>query len=215
MKRVSLIFARGLALWLVNLPLLAGPAAIAQQQNATICCRASGGTRSSCLNTWIHLVPPGNRFQPGPSRDIALLQGPSAGDTAMTVQLLDRRGQLVGEQTLPAERGGIWLLTLPQAGPAALQHPLVWESFPRCRPNTPPSRTLLDMTAVTATSDAPRALAALSRSCGGTVQTGALLQALELEEFSTRLPVSLPVRCLRLTAGSLGMVPSPDRPSRP
>jgi hypothetical protein len=201
---------RGLTLLLFNLSLLAGPVAMAQQQNSTICCRSSGGTRSSCLNTWIHLVPPSNRFQPGPSRQIALLQGPSANATAMTVQLFDPKGDLVAEQTLPPQQGGIWLLTLPPAGPAALRQTLAWESFPQCRPNTPPSRTLLELNAAPAATAAQRALTALRQSCGGSVQTGPLLQALELEEFSSRLPASQPVHCRTVTAGSPGMTPSRD-----
>ena len=54
-----------------------GPAALAKEAKLTICCRSSGGTRGTCLNLWVQLVPPSNRFNPGSSRLIALLQGPS------------------------------------------------------------------------------------------------------------------------------------------
>ena len=190
----------------LSLLVWAGPGAWAKEGNKTICCRSSGGTRGTCLNVWAHLVPPSNRVQLGVSRTIALLQGTSPMPAAMTLQLSTPAGELVGEQTLPAQGVGVRLLTLPESTTPALKQPLVWESFPTCRPNKPPTRTSL-VAAGTAGEQGPSqgALADLRRSCGGDVATAPLLRAFGLEEWSAKLPATLPVRCETLTRESLGI----------
>ena len=52
-------------------------------------------------------MPPSNRFNPGSSHLIALLQGPSAQPTAMAVAFSTLTGDPVGEQTLPAQGVGV------------------------------------------------------------------------------------------------------------
>ena len=194
-------------LFLFSVPLVFATGAAANQRPPTICCRSSGGTRGTCLNLWVHLVPPENRYNPGPSRLIALLQGPSAEPTSMNVQLSSLSGELLLEQTLPAERVAVWLLALPKPVRQAFGQPLLWESYPSCRPNKPPARTLLEFR--TDGKGAASPLAGLRESCGESVSSAPLLQAFGLDEWSDKLPASLPLRCLSLTAGQ---VLSPLRP---
>jgi hypothetical protein len=131
----------------------------------------------------------------------------------MTVQLYRPTGELLAEQTLPPGRAGIWLLTLPGSD----REPLVWESFPSCQPNKPPTRTFLESgpalereaTAVTAQ------LAAWRGSCGGEVATAPLLQAFGLEDYRTRLPLTLPIHCQTLTGGTPAAPLPPGSESRP
>ncbi|MFM7237679.1 MAG: hypothetical protein ACKOYK_13115 [Cyanobium sp.] len=194
-------------LLLIGLSLCLGisPGAWGKEANKTICCRASGGTRGTCLNVWAHLVPTSNRFHPGPSRTIAILQGASPTPTAMTVQLSTLEGELVGEQTLPEEGASVRLLTLPEANRPPLNQPLMWESFPTCRPNKPPTRTILVGSREAGQEASERQLAELRKSCGKVVDIAPLLKAFAMEEFSAKLPPSLPVRCDILTAASLGI----------
>jgi hypothetical protein len=177
--------------------LVLAPAAVANQAQKTICCRTSGGTRGSCLNLWAHLVPPGNRFDPGPRRLIALLQGPSVSPTAMHVQITSLTGERLVDQTLPAQRGAVWLLAMPESNPKVLAQHLVWESFPTCRPDKPPTRSILEPGSAAKATTAP--LTSWRASCGKEVTTAALLQAVGLEEWSGKLPTTLPVMCLPLT----------------
>ena len=194
-------------LFLFSVPLVFATGAGANQRPPTICCRSSGGTRGTCLNLWAHLVPPENRYNSGPSRLIALLQGPSAEPTSMNVQLSSLSGELLLEQTLPAERVAVWLLALPKPVRHAFGRPLLWESYPSCRPNKPPARTLLEFRSDGKGAASP--LAGLRESCGESVSSAPLLRAFALDEWSDKLPASLPLRCLSLTAGQ---VLSPLRP---
>jgi hypothetical protein len=179
------------------------PAVQAKGDKPTICCRTSGGTRGTCLNVWTHLVPPSNRFNPGSSRTLALLQGPSAEPTAMTVQLLSPAGELVAGQTLQTQRVGITLITLPQAVVAPLNQALIWESFPTCQPNKPPTRTSLVADSNQEQSASQKLVADLGQLCGGMVDTKPLLAALNLEDYGAKLPAKLPVGCENLTGNLL------------
>jgi hypothetical protein len=199
------------------------PAVLAKEANRTICCRSSGGTRGTCLNLWVHLVPPSNRFNPGSSRLIAMLQGPSAQPTAMVLQLSNLAGDPVGGQMLPAQGVGVRLLKLPAADRPALNQPLVWESFPTCQPNKPPTRSILVAEPLQDPSSSPgpkdvsyqapltdrsqNALAALRKACGGMADTKSLLDAFgfQVDEWSAKLPPQLPVYCETLSVQSLGI----------
>jgi|GEM_PF-3156632 hypothetical protein len=194
-----------LALLALSLPVWGWPAAWGKDSNKTMCCRTSGGTRGTCLNLWAHLVPPGNRVHPGASRVIALLQGVSPTPTEITVRFSTLAGDLVGEQTLPARGVGVRLLTLPAADRPPLNQPLIWESFPTCQPNKPPTRSAMVVVPDPGLSDSQRRLVALRQSCGGTVAAAPLLRALELDDFSAKLPPTLPVHCHTLTLDSLGI----------
>lgn len=196
---------RWLPLLGLSLCLGISPEAWGKDAHKTICCRASGGTRGTCLNVWAHLVPTSNRFHPGPSRTIAILQGASPTPTAMTVQLSTLEGELVGEQTLPEEGASVRLLTLPEGNRPPLNQPLVWESFPTCRPNKPPTRSTLVGDREPGQGPSEQQLAQLRRSCGKVLATAPLLKAFGMEEFGAKLPPSLPVRCDTLTAASLGI----------
>jgi len=207
----------------LSLCLWFGPAVLAKEAKQTICCRSSGGTRGTCLNLWAHLVPPSNSFNPGSSRTIALLQGPSAQPTAMVLQLSNLAGDPVGGQTLPAQGVGVRLLRLPQVDRPALNQPLVWESFPTCQPNKPPTWSILVAEPLPDLSSSPRpkdvsyqtplnyrsqnALAALRKACGGTTDTKSLLDAFgfQVDEWSAKLPAQLPVYCETLSVQSLGI----------
>lgn len=180
------------------------PIVHAKGDKPTICCRTSGGTRGTCLNVWTHLVPPSNRFNPGSSRTLALLQGSSSEPTAMTVQLLSPAGELVAGQTLPAQRVGITLITLPQALRSPLNQALTWESFPSCQPNKPPTRTSLVTDNNPEQSASQKLVADLGQLCGGVVDTKPLLAAFNLEDYGAKLPEKLPVWCEKLTGKSLG-----------
>jgi len=179
------------------------PAVHAEGGKPTICCRTSGGTRGTCLNVWSHLVPPSNRFNPGGSRTLALLQGPSSEPTAMIVQLLSPAGELVTGQTMPAQRVGITLISLPQAVGAPLNQALTWESFPSCQPNKPPTRTSLVADSNQEQSVSQKLVADLGQFCGGMVDTKPLLTALNLEDYAAKLPEKLPVWCERVKGTSL------------
>lgn len=196
--------------WLRFAPMVAlalgfccAPAVHAEGGKPTICCRTSGGTRGTCLNVWTHLVPPSNRFNPGGSRTLALLQGPSSEPTAMIVQLLSPAGELVTGQTMPAQRVGITLISLPQAVGAPLNQALTWESFPSCQPNKPPTRTSLVADSNQEQSVSQKLVADLGQFCGGMVDTKPLLTALNLEDYAAKLPEKLPVWCERVKGTSL------------
>jgi hypothetical protein len=199
------------------------PAVLAKEANQTICCRSSGGTRGTCLNVWAQLVPPSNRFNPGSSRLIALLQGPSAQPTAMAVAFSTLAGDPVGMQTLPPQGVGVRLLQLPEADRPVLQQPLVWESFPTCQPNKPPTRTTLMTDSLLDQGLSPKNLAVrspqslaersqqalkdLSKVCGGITNTKGLLEAFDfqVDEWAAKLPAKLPVSCETLSLQSLGI----------
>ena len=180
------------------------PAVNAEGGKPTICCRTSGGTRGTCLNVWAHLVPPSNRFNPGSSRTLALLQGPSSEPTAMTVQLLSPAGELVAGQTLPAQPVGITLITLPQSDRPALNQALTWESFPSCQPNKPPTRTSLVADSNQEQSASQKLIADLVNLCGKSADTKPLLTAFNLDNYATKLPAKLPIQCEKFTGKLLG-----------
>jgi hypothetical protein len=196
--------------WLRSAPMVAlalvfccAPAVNAKGGKPTICCRTSGGTRGTCLNVWAHLVPPSNRFNPGSSRTLALLQGPSSMPTAMTVQLLSSAGELVAGQTLPAQRVGITLITLAKSDWPAKNPAVIWESFPSCQPHKPPTRTSLVADINQEQSVSQKLVGDLGRLCGGMVDTRPLLAAFNLEDYGEKLPEKLPVWCERFK-GSIG-----------
>lgn len=203
-------------LWLLTALLLVGslqPAAQAKGEKPTVCCRVAGGTRGTCLNEWLHLVPVGNRVNPGSSRTLALLQGvpPQAADgtpgaTAMSLQFTTESAEVVARQTLAPMGPGIWLLTLPADG-LPLRQPLIWESFPSCQPNRPPTRTLLVADQDGEQAATQQILAELARSCGTRINTRALLLRFDLQETGERfrLPTELPVRCQSLELPGSGV----------
>lgn len=199
---------RALPLLTLGLSFCFGAAAWAKEAGNTICCRASGGTRGTCLNVWAHLVPSENRFNPGKAGTIALLQGTSPQPTSMTVQLSTVAGEPLGEQVLEPRGVGIWLLRLPETHSPPLNQPLAWESFPTCRPNKPPTRSSLVMETQPEDGLHQKLLAELGKSCGGVVETATLLRKFDLEEFIAKLPAQLPVHCQSLTLQSLGITPS-------
>lgn len=190
----------------LSFPLLFISAAGANQRQQTICCRTSGGTRGTCLNLWAHLVPVSNRFDPGSSRLIALLQGPSANPESMRVQVSRLAGQVLVDQTLPAQGASVWLLTLPKTNLREVASPLLWESFPTCHPNRPPTRTVLQLDSTAKAASSPSLLSNLNNLCGKEVATTALLRTFGLEEWTGKLPVSLPVHCQSLSSGD-GVAP--------
>ena len=199
-------------LWLV-LPLVLAPPVGANQGQKTICCRSSGGTRSTCLNLWAHLVPLNNRFDPGPNRQIALLQGPSSAATTMSVKLSSPSGEPLVDETLPAQAATLWLLRLPDFDRRVAAQTLMWESFPDCGPDKPPTRTLLETGSA---GKAPRfPLDGLGASCGKEIPTAPLLRAVGLEEWGGKLPATLPVRCLPLTAIPAAIPPMSGSGARP
>jgi len=199
------------------------PAALAKEAKQTICCRSSGGTRGTCLNLWAHLVPQSNRFNPGSSRLIALLQGPSAQPTAMAVAFSTLAGDPVGMQTLPPQGVGVRLLQLPEADRPVLRQPLVWESFPTCQPNKPPTRTTLVAEPLLDQGPSPnsfavrspqslversqQALKDLRKDCGRMAETKSLLEASDFQvvEWAAKLPAQLAVSCETLSLQSLGI----------
>jgi hypothetical protein len=206
---------RVIALLALGLCLGFGPAVLAKEAKQTICCRSSGGTRGTCLNLWAHLVPQSNRFNPGSSRLIALLQGPSAQPAAMAVEFSTLAGDPVGMQTLPPQGVGVRLLLLRQ--------PLVWESFPTCQPNKPPTRSTLVAEPLLDQGPGPMSLAVrspqslvernqqalkdLSKACGRMADTKSLLEVFgfQVDEWAAKLPAQLPVSCETLSLQSLGI----------
>lgn len=197
----------------LGLFLVLAPAVGASQGRQTICCRSSGGTRGACLNLWAHLVPPNNRFDPGPRRLIALLQGPSLAAASMRVQLFRQSGELFVDETLPAQGATVWLLLLPKFDRQDARPPLVWESFPNCGSSKPPTRTLLETGS--SGKPAPGPLAPWGESCGKEVATAPLLRAFGLEEWGGEWPTALPVHCLPLTAVQAPIPPPPRTPASP
>lgn len=214
---------QAIALLFLGLCLGSEPAALAKKANQTICCRSSGGTRGTCLNVWAHLVPSSNRLNPGSSRLIALLQGPSAQPTAMALTFSTLAGDPVGGQTLSAQGLGVRLLKLPEADQPVLRQPLIWESFPTCQPNKPPTRTTLVAEPLLNQSPSPMSLAdriplalverrqqalkGLSKDCGGMADTKSLLEAFDFQviEWAAKLPAQIPVSCETLSVQSLGI----------
>lgn len=185
---------------------LGGQSALwAGEANATICCRASGGTRGLCLSQWLQLVPSSNRFDPGSQRLIALIQGNASQPTSLVVQFTSASGAALGEQTLPPREVGIRLLSLPPEQQLSLSQPLIWETYPTCQPNKPPTRSILAADPSPEQRPAQNALAGLSRSCGQLIDSHALLRLFDLEGVIAGLPQRLLVSCEALT---LGPVPS-------
>lgn len=188
----------GLRQLLLLLPLIlllgSGVSAWAEGKKPTVCCRTSGGTRGGCLNLWAHLVLPGNRVNPGPASQIAFLQGVSAKPTGMIIRITTMNGQLISEHLLEPVPAGVTVLSLP-----LVTHSSVWESLPSCSPDRPPTRTFLDREYPQTNGPAQQIMGNLSRSCGGSVDTGELLAAFSLESLQLNLPAKLPVRCKKLS----------------
>jgi hypothetical protein len=207
-SRLRVLVLLGLLCWL-------GPPAWAKEANKTICCRSSGGTRSTSPNFWAHLVPLSNRFDPGVSRTLALLQGRSPNPAAFTLQFSTPAGELVGEQTLAPRAAGIRLLTLPDTNRGVLNQSLIWESFPTGRPNRPPTRSSLVSLPPAEPDSSHQALAGLRQSCGGVVDTAPLLRAFGMEEFREKLPARLPVLCEALAVDLFGIKPAQGSGSTP
>lgn len=131
----------------------------------------------------------------------------------MSVRLFSHAGDLLVNQVLPAERAVVWVLTLPNPDTPRFGQPMRWESFPTCRPNRPPTRTTLDnssggMQPITAS-------VVFFDSCGKDINTAQLLRDFELEEWSGKLPESLPVRCLPLRVAPTAVTPSQGHGSTP
>jgi hypothetical protein len=199
---------------LVNgLLLVLAPAVGANQGQQTICCRSSGGTRGTCLNLWAHLVPPNNRINPGPSRLIGLLQGPSAAATTMNVKLSTLGGEPFVDQILPAQGATVWVLLLPDVDRRLAGQPLLWESFPNCALDKLPTRTILETGSAGKPYRLP--LARLGDSCGREITIAPLLGVIGLEEWGGKLPATLPVRCLPLTAIPAAIPPLSGRGASP
>jgi hypothetical protein len=173
----------------------------------------AGGTRSTCLNLWAHLVPLNNRFNPGPSRLIGLLQGPSVAATTMSVKLSRLGGEPFVDQTLPALGATVWVLLLPDFDQRVAGQPLLWESFPNCGLDKLPTRTILE----TGSAGRPHRLplARLGDSCGREITIAPLLAAIGLEEWGGKLPATLPVRCLPLRAIPAAIPPMSGRGASP
>ena len=158
--------------------------------------REGGGSRDACqARRLVHLVPFSDRFAPGESRRIAVLEG----SAPLPAPLQVRIGAL-GVWTLPAEPVGIRVLTIP-----AIAMELLWESSPLCTSaldsiGAPPARSwLLPRSAAPADQAADQLarlqLLELSRHCGSTVEAAPLLRAFSLEHLAPVLPAQLSVRC--------------------
>ena len=160
-------------------------------------------------------MPVSNRFDPGPSRLIALLQGPSANAERMRVQVFGPTGQPLADQTLPAQRAAVWLLTVPKPERPELAQPLLWESFPTCRPNRPPTRTILETGPTPKNSSNTSPLSDLVNLCEKEVATAPLLRQFGLEEWTGKLPAALPVHCQTLRSGSAALPQPPENGARP
>jgi hypothetical protein len=104
-----------------------------------------------------------------------------------------------------------------------LRQPLVWESFPTCQPNKPPTRTTLVAEPLLDQGPGPKSLAVrspqslvernqqalkdLSKACGRMADTKTLLEAFgfQVDEWAAKLPTQLPVSCETLSLQSLGI----------
>jgi len=118
---------------------------------------------------------------------------------------LSPAGELVAGQTLPAQRVGITLITLPQLDRSALNQAVTWESFPSCQPNKPPTRTSLVADNNQEQSASQKLIADLALHCGGTVDTKPLLTAFNLDDNGAKLPENMPVWCEVFKGGALGV----------
>ena len=174
--------------------LACGVAARAGSEKQTVCCRTSGGTRGGGLSLWVHLVPPSNRFNPGSASQAALLQGTTVKPAGLTVRLLTMKGQLTREHHLEPGFAGVTVLTLPPQST-----PTVWESFPTDFPERPPTRSVIDRELPPIEGPSRQMMGTLADSCGGSVETAALLRAFDLESIDVYLPSTLPVRCEALS----------------
>jgi hypothetical protein len=140
----------------------------------------------------------------------------------MAVEFFTLAGDPVGMQTLPPQGVGVRLLQLPEADRPVLRQLLVWESFPTCQPNKPPTRTtlvaepLLDQLSPKSLAvRSPQslvernqqALKDLSKACGRLADTKGLLEAFgfQVDEWAAKLPAQLPVSCETLSLQSLGI----------
>lgn len=181
--------------------------------------REAGGSRDLCQSRRLaHLVPLNGRFAPGPSRQIALLEGESPDPRPLRLRL-----DSIGTWTLVARPVGVRLLTVP-----AIARPVLWESFPLCSETgeegglsgAPPARTLLEPRPAADEGAMRSELQRLSRSCGGSVPSAELLRVFAFEHLSDQLPARLSVHCetLPLVAGpapssSSQMSSAADRPA--
>jgi len=177
-------------------PLTVPAAAIADSTRQMPVNREGGGSRDACqARRLVHLVPFSDRFAPGESRRIAVLEGSAPRPAPLQVRI----GAL-GVWTLPAEPVGIRVLTIP-----AMATELLWESSPQCTSaqdpiGAPPARSWLVPRSAGPADQAADQLARvqlleLSRRCGSTVEAAPLLRAFALEHLASMLPVQLSVRC--------------------
>jgi hypothetical protein len=205
------LLALAQALVLVSLAVPA--AAIADSTRKMPINREGGGSRDACqARRLVHLVPFSDRFAPGESRRIAVLEGSASRPAPLQVRI----GAL-GVWTLPAEPVGIRVLTIP-----AMATELLWESSPLCTSaqdpiGAPPARSwLVPRSAGPADQEADQLarlqLQELSRRCGSTVEAAPLLRAFALEHLASMLPAQLSVRCEPL-APLFSMAPSADSSS--
>lgn len=178
--------------------------------------RVGGGTRDDCTSRPIaHLVPPSSVFAPGPSREVALLEGPSNQPRPVLLEFRPpaapaSSGPAVAApitRVLPAAPAGITLFTLP-----ALAKSTVWSSSYRCGAEgvksasdplafvesaAPPALSLVVSDVTPADREVQAALARLRQACGGTLRRQEVAQAFGLEDLiSGEWPAALPVRCL-------------------
>lgn len=169
--------------------------------------REAGGSRDLCLARRVaHLVPLNGRFAPGPSRWIALLEGESPEPRPLQLRL-----ESIGTWTLAARPAGVRVFRVP-----AIDHPVVWESFPLCSDpgeeggllGAPPARSLLVPRTAPEESGGRSELESLSRSCGGTVASADLLRAFAYEHLIDQLPARLSVHCETLPLAAAGPAPS-------
>ena len=206
---VDMVFSKRAISSLLCCVFVGAPTAnLAKEANQAVCCRTSGGTRAACSGLWVgHMVPPNSRFQPGPQGLIGLLHQSSREEMLVVLQFRSLTGQVLGEARLPMHKAGLWLLKLPLQEDPAMKLPLVWESYPACRANEPPSQTLLESGTESRTSEAMNGihelLAEQQKACGHTVATQPLLQAMQWGELASKFPSRLPVWCLKLKVSPL------------
>tara|TARA_B100000482_G_scaffold128579_1_gene93387 strand:- start:155 stop:802 length:648 start_codon:yes stop_codon:yes gene_type:complete len=169
--------------------------------------RVGGGTRGECsARTLVHLVPDSSVFAPGPSGDLALVQGPTANPVSLTMTFKPKAGGASSSQTLPASSAGLTLVRQ-----ATISAPTIWESGFDCASGdaeasadplsfietaSPPAVSLLLSTAEASDTQVQKSLQTLRQSCGATVPAAETLAQFGLADVVTaEWPQQLPVRC--------------------
>ena len=202
----KLTIQAALAAFLLFLALVAPKATAGDNSRKFPAYREAGGSRDLCLSRKVaHLVPLDSRFAPGKARRIALLEGQGPDPRPLMVRL-----ESIGLWTLPPRPAGVRLLTIP-----SVDREVLWESFPRCQDadqpeglsGAPPARSLLEPLPGADDQQAVLEIQRLSRACGGTIATAALLAAFSYEHLMGQLPERLPVFCEGLS-GASGVSPS-------